>query len=174
MEISVLLNWLEHRGDYALGVKLYDSFGSDTSLKFLFGKTPFSTFNEQKLRKALRDVANDLPRGIVTKSAPVSTSGAKPKIKYDSLPAELKALYDENVHLLAQRQDLHSQLLHWMNDSDKLTEATTAILEMGKTMKNNWAVLDEFTVSGKIILKTVSKPEVLFYKESNSVVPTKY
>lgn len=155
MEISVLHNWVKFNGDYKAGVALYEHFGNDAALKFLF-KLPYSKFNEQKLRKALNKVALDYPIQTVIPSK--SSSGiieVKARNKnhdYSLLPTELYELYKENVEMLAKRQYDHAELISSADDPIKLTNLASNIVRYGKLLKDNWKAIDEYFSTGKVNL----------------------
>lgn len=147
MEISILINWLKHGGDYDRGVQLYTAFGTNDVYKRLFA-LPQTPLNFKLLKQQLQAIADALPVQAVSTSVAEHrpSSGKRNNYNKADLPENLRKLHDELAMYVAERSALHSNLLYVQNDA--LDATALRIKHLTKNIRNGYKFIDEYNSTG--------------------------
>lgn len=114
-------------------------------------------FAEKSDTKLSLDTPAEKSAGKSTVSAPHSTPSeeyAKGKrADHDSLPAEIQALYVENLTLLHEMRELHMQLRHLSTENSTCPDSERypflkALIAKDKQYHKNWQLYDHYSAEG--------------------------
>lgn len=170
--MGVIRQFLDLPGfDFEAGRKLYQEYGNDGGLKFLFslGDTPH---NRQQLIKELTYLADKEKPTKSTKAthnlAPVIPS-KKVDIDYDALPPLLKQRNVDKGVLYYEMQHLHL-LMCQANTNEERARLRADIIQKNTLIKGIWRELDYYQEHKKLLYEPaghISVPVAIINEENN-------